>query len=147
MIMLFFPWVRLENKWRSQRGVSLIETLLVVVVVGGIVLLMANLPNAIGLIARSRHLSLAREIAAKQIEDKKDTSYINLVNDTSAISDPRMSLLPTGSGQVVVEDCDPLICTNSENIKQITVTINWMENSKLQSVSLKTLIGEGGVNQ
>lgn len=110
-------------------------------------MLMANLPNAIGLIGRSRHLGLAREIAAKQIEDKRATSYINLVNDTSSVSDPRMALLPTGSGQVLVEDCDLSICTNSENIKQITVTINWMENSKQQSVSLKTLIGEGGLNQ
>lgn len=146
MIMPFFPWVKSKNKWPSQKGVSLIETLLVVVVVGGIVLLMANLPNAIGLIARSRHLGLAREIAAKQIEDKRATSYINLVNDTSSVSDPRVTLLPNGSGEVQVEDCDPLICTNSENIKQITVSIQWMENSKQQSVSLKTLIGEGGIN-
>lgn len=147
MIMPFFPWEKSENKDLAEQGVSLIESVLVVVVVGSIVLLMANLPNAIGLIARSRHLGLAREIAAKQIEDKRATSYINLVNDTSAISDPRIALLPTGNGQVIVEDCDPLICTNSENIKQITVSIQWMDNSKQQSVSLKTLIGEGGLNQ
>ena len=142
MIMPFFPLEKSRNK-----GVTLIESLLVVVVVGGIVLLLANLPNAIGLIGRSRHLSLAREIIAKQVEDKRATSYINLVNDISPIVDPRIALLPSGSGQVKVEDCDPLICTNSENIKQIIVTVNWVENSKLQSISLKTLIGEGGLNQ
>ena len=142
MIMPFFPLEKSRNK-----GVTLIESLLVVVVVGGIVLLLANLPNAIGLIGRSRHLSLAREIIAKQVEDKRATSYINLVNDISSIVDPRIALLPSGSGQVQVEHCHPLICTHSENIKQIIVTVNWMENSKLQSISLKTLIGEGGLNQ
>lgn len=131
----------------SQSGVSLIESLLVVVVVAAIVLLMVNLPNAMTLVSKSRHLSLTREIVAKQIEDKRATSYINLVNDTTAINDSRIALLPNGSGQVVVENCDPQICTNSENIKQITVTINWKENNKPQTVSFKTLIGEGGLNQ
>ncbi len=129
------------------KGISLIELILVVAVVGAAVFLMANLPNAIGLIGKSRHLSLAREIAAKEIEDKRNISYINLVNDVSSISDQRISLLPAGAGQSKVEDCDPSICTGSENIKQVTVTINWKEGSRDQQISLKTFIGEGGINQ
>lgn len=130
-----------------EKGISLIELILVVAVVGAAVFLMANLPNAIGLIGKSRHLSLAREIAAKAIEDKRNISYINLVNDVSSISDQRISLLPAGTGQSKVEDCDPSICTGSENIKQVTVTINWKEESRDQQISLKTFIGEGGINQ
>lgn len=141
--MLFFPW---EKSIRS-RGVSLIETLLVIVAVSAIVFLMANLPNAMGLVNKSRHLSLAREIAAKQVEDKRATSYINLVNDETAITDSRISLLPSGNGQVIVTDCDPLICTNDEHIKQVAVIVKWKEGSKDQQVSLKTFIGEGGINQ
>lgn len=131
----------------KEKGVSLIESLLVVVVVGTIVVLMANIPNAMGLISKSRQLSLAREIASKQIEDKRAINYVNLVNDSLPISDSRINFLPKGSGTVMVEDCDPGICTNSENIKQVTVTINWSENNKNQSISLKTFIGEGGLNQ
>ena len=130
-----------------ERGVSLIEVVLVVMVVGFTVILLANLPNAVGLICKSRHLSLAREIAAKTIEDKRNVSYINLVNDTSPISDPRITLLPAGAGVSVVEDCDPLICTSGEHIKRITITVNWKEGSKDQQVILKTFIGEGGINQ
>ena len=48
---------------------------------------------------------------------------------------------------MVVADCDPLICTNLENIKQVAVTVQWKEGSKDQQVSLKTFIGEGGINQ
>lgn len=131
----------------SQKGISLTELLLVVVVVGAIIVLMANLPNAVGLITKSYHLSLAREIVSKQIEDKRTISFINLVNDTSAITDSRMSLLPGGSGTVMVEDCSVQICTSGENLKQITAEIIWKESNKLQSVSLKTFIGEGGINQ
>lgn len=132
---------------RNEKGVSLIESLLVVVVLGLIVFLMANIPNALGLISKSRHLSLAREIASKQIEDKRTTNYLNLVNDSSPISDSRINLLPKGSGEVLVEDCDPLICTSGEHIKQITVTVNWVDNNKNQNMAMKTFIGEGGLNQ
>lgn len=132
---------------QSQAGVSLVESLLVIVVVGLMVFLLANIPNSLNLIGKSNHLSLAREIAGKQIEDKRATNYANLVSVDSPISDSRLSLLPKGSGTVVVEDCSPSICTNGEHIKQITATINWTETGKPQSISLKTLIGEGGLNQ
>lgn len=130
----------------NEKGVSLVESLLVVVVVAVMVFLMANLPNAMNLINKSKHLSLAREIASKQIEDKRSLSFTNLANDSADISDSRISLLPGGSGSVVVADCEVQVCTNGEHVKQITVTVNWNDNNKQQTITLKTLIGEGGLN-
>lgn len=144
--MVFFQWEK-SIKINSVRGISLIEVLLVVAVVGTAVFLMANLPNAMRLVNKSRHLSLAREIAAKEIEDRRNISYINLVLDTTEIIDSRISLLPSGNGQVIVTDCDPLICTSLEHVKQVTVTLQWKEGNKNQQISLKTFIGEGGINQ
>ena len=132
---------------QSEDGASLPESLLAVVILGVLVLLMANIPNAMMLISKSRHLSLAREIAVKQIEDKRSINYTNLINDTAELSDPRLSLLPEGSGTVIVEDCSPAVCTNGESLKQVTVTVNWLDNNKDQSIALKTMIGEGGINQ
>ena len=125
----------------------MIESLLVVVMLGMIVVLMTNLPNAFTILNKSKHLSLAREVAAKQIEDKRSLSYINLVNGTTFISDSRINLLPEGRGSVLIEDCNASICTNSENIKQITVTLNWKDNNKTQTVTLTTFAGEGGLDQ
>lgn len=131
----------------NERGISLVESLLIIVAVGLLVFLLANLPNSINLITKSKNLSLTREIAAKQIEDKRNINYANLVNDNSPLSDPRLSLLNKGGGTVVVEDCDPTICINSESIKKITVTVTWEERNIQQTVSLNTFIGEGGLNQ
>ncbi len=135
-------------------GFSLIELLLVIVVIGTSVFLLANLPNALNLITKSNHMSLAREIASKQLEDKRALSYINLVPDTMNLtsnSEPRMGLLPSSSGTIVVEDCVketyPQYCPNDEHIKLISVTINWKDNNKNQTISLNTFIGEGGINQ
>lgn len=132
---------------KNQRGVSLIELLLVVVVIGSVVFLLASIPNAIMLIGKSKHMSLAREIAVKQMEDKRNLSFENLVTDNSPINDSRLSLLPDGNGSVEVLDCDPAICTNEENIKQVLITVTWKDNGKSQIVTLKTMIGEGGINQ
>lgn len=132
---------------KNQSGISLIEPLVVIVIVGLLVFLLANLPNAMNLISKSRHLSLAREIALKQVEDKRNTSFANLVNEATPVTDQRIGLLPSGAGTVLVEDCLPSVCTNNEAIKQVTVTITWLENSKPQTASLKTFVGEGGLNQ
>lgn len=136
---------------KDELGVSLIESILIIAFAGIIVILLTNLPNAVGLINKSNHISLAREIASKQIEDKRSLSYANLTTDNSAIEDSRISLLPQGAGTVVIELCDsqtyPQFCPNGEHIKIVTVTINWRDNNKPQSVSLNTFIGEGGINQ
>ncbi|MDO8576944.1 MAG: hypothetical protein Q7R82_01235 [Candidatus Daviesbacteria bacterium] len=132
---------------KNEKGVSLIESLLVVVVIGSLVFLISSIPNALILISKSRHISLAREIVVKQIEDKRTINYSNLVNDNSPINDSRLNLLPQGSGTMAVTDCDPSICTQGENIKVVTATVNWQDNNKAQTITLKTMIGEGGINQ
>lgn len=130
-----------------MKGVSLVETLLVVLAIGFIVILLAFLPNALGLIAKSQKLSLSREIAVKQIEDKRAISYINLADGLTAISDARISLLPQGAGTTEVRSCAVEICINSEPIKHIIVTVSWIDDLKEQTQMLETFIGEGGLNQ
>lgn len=130
-----------------EKGFSLIESLMVIVIVGVIILLLANIPNALNLMTKARHLSLAREIAAKQIEDKRSVNYSNLTDDTLPINDSRINSLPSGSGTVTVADCDLSVCYSDEPVKQITINISWMENNKQQTVNLKTFIGQGGLNQ
>lgn len=131
---------------RDGKGFSLIESLLVIVMIGIIIILMANLPNAMSLINKSKHLSLAREIAIKSLEDKRAIKYRDLTNGNNSINDSRLNLLPQGQGWVLVEDCDPSICTNNELTKQVTISINWKENI-LQTISLKTLISKVGLNK
>lgn len=132
---------------QSEKAFSLIELLFVIAAVGFLVILLGSIPNSLNLIGKSRHESLAREIAVKEIEDKRNISYINLANGEITISDTRLGLLPSGSGKTLIEDCDLLVCTNNENAKQITVTVTWKEAGKPQTTRLKTLIAEGGLNQ
>lgn len=130
----------------GRSGFTLVETLLVVFVAGLLIFLMANLPNAFNLISKSKNASLAREIAIKQIEDKRSIGFDNLALGTETISDTRIALLPQAAGSLSVEDCPVEICTNNEQIKLVSVLVTWKENNKEQKVELRTLIGLGGLN-
>lgn len=134
-------------KLSRSTGFSLVELLVVITLLGFLVFLIASLPGSIRLISRSHNLSTAREIASKEIEDKRAIQYLNLANGEVAVNDHRIGLLPAGSGITSVADCDPQVCTKGENTKVVTVTVNWMESGKQQQVVMKTLISEGGLNK
>ena len=135
----------------GSRGFSLIELLLVVLAVGFLVALLDNVPRSVGLITKSRHQSLAREIVLKQIEDKRVITYVNLTNTSPTgdnFTDSRLGLLPGGSGKITIKDCDPAVCSNSEEAKEILVEVTWTERGKNpQTVRIRSLIARGGLNQ
>ena len=134
----------------DQRGVSLAELLLVIVAVVFLVLLLGSIPGSVNLIGRSRQQSIAREIIAREIENKRSVTYINLTPGETQINDSRLGFLPGGEGKTIISDCDPLespaICPNGESIKQITVIVSWKTAGKDTAVKVQTLISEGGLN-
>lgn len=130
-----------------EKGASLVETLLAILTLSAIAFLIANIPGSFNLVNKSRHLSIAREIGTKAIEDKRALNFPNLVNDTLPITDPRISILPAGAGTIIVEDCPQEICSNSEVMKQLTVIITWKEGLKDQKTVFNTLIGQGGLSK
>ena len=140
--MPYFLSDRLINK-----GVSLVELLLVIALVGFLVFIIGNLPNSISLINKANHQSLAREIASKKIDDLRSIQYINLANGENPLTDYRLNQIPNGVGTYVIKDCDPLICTNGEHTKKAEINVSWKEGSKDYQVKLETLISEGGIGQ
>ncbi len=132
---------------KNSRGFSLVEVMLFLMIVGFIILLVVNIPSSIGLIGKTRKINLAREIVNQKVEGLRLSGYENLPgNGSSSFSDARLSNLPTGSGEVLVEDCPESVCTLGEvNIKQVKVKVNWIEEGAGETLSVTTLIGEGGI--
>ena len=146
------------NKLRTAAGLLLIELLLVATTVGVLVVLIGALPNSIQLIGKSKRISIAREIATKQLESTRSTVYANLTSGNTLItsaSEPRLSQLPSGSGNLMVVECiiyapskeKSKYCPNNEQVKIVTVTVNWNEKGATEQVKLDTLISERGINQ
>src|SRR3989344_6359190 len=120
----------LKSNFRSpEKGFSLIEVLLILMILGFIVSLINLAPSAIGLVGTSKYESLAKEIVQKKIEDLRSLGFSNICDPTSApctdnITDSRLSKLPRSTGQVLVEVCPSEICLNGEEIKKLTITVS-----------------------
>lgn len=123
----------------------MIEVVLVIVLVGFMILVVANLPSALGLIGGSKNESLAREIASKTVENIRSQGYDSLANGQSPIQDSRLAQLTGGSAQSLVEDCPVTICSNNEQVKKVTVTINWLEQGQAKSAQVVTFVAKGGL--
>lgn len=129
----------------TEKGSGLVELLVVISLVGFLVILIASLPNSLNLMSKAKHLSIAREIATKSLESSRSLQYINLAS--GPIIDNRLKSLPTGNGDILIEDCIDPVCTNGENAKIVTISVTWKDNNKDAKVSLKTVIAEGGLNK
>lgn len=135
---------------RGTTGTSAVEMILVIVIAGFLILLMVNLPYSLGLVGNSSRKSTANEIISKKIEDLRLLGYDNICNPspdacTDSITDSRLSLLPGGAGEAVIEECPLSVCTNGEAIKKVKITVNWIESGKTMSVEANTLITQGGL--
>lgn len=132
---------------QNQSGISLIEIVLVIAAVGFLALLIGTIPSTINAINRSSHISLAKDIAGKQVESLRKSTYANLSNGQSTFTDPDLVKLNNYAANYEVVDCPTSICTHDEKAKQVTITVSWNEGAKTSSTRLVTIIGEGGVGQ
>lgn len=128
-----------------SKGFSLVEILLVVSALFFLGLLVASLPSAISSINKSRHTSLAKEAASRQLNSLRQQGFSNLANGSSGFADSSLSSLNNVTATYEVEDCPVEICTNNEETKKVIVKIAWKELGDDKRVELQTLVSEGGI--
>lgn len=129
----------------SQTGISLLEVVISLTMIGFILLIILNIPQATRLIGASKHESLAKDIVVQQIERLRSQAYDNLPLGTVTISDPRLSTLPQSSSSVIVSNCPNITCPNGEQTKMVEVKVSWQEESKVKNVDVYTFISKGGL--
>lgn len=130
---------------KGSAGFSLVEIIVGIFLVGLIVLVIGNLPNAIKLVSSSQSELILREVAAKKMEDIRLAGYDSLANGTTTIVDSRMNKLDGVSGHTVISDCPQNICTGGQQIKQVKITITWNEEGEPKTYQLVTLVGKDGL--
>lgn len=129
----------------KSKGFSLIEVVIVVFLTGVIVLVIANIPQAIRLVTSSQAESKVREVVAKKVEDIRLSGYDNLVNGTTSLDDPRLNDLPGLLASTVISDCPAEVCTGGELAKKVSITVSWQENNEPKTYQVNTLVSKGGL--
>lgn len=135
----------MTKKPGNDFGFSLVEIIIGIFIVGLIVLVIGNFPNAINLVTSSQADTKIREAAAKKMEDIRLAGYDNLANGTTPINDNRLNELGNVSAFTVISDCPVSICSGSELVRQVKITISWSENGEPKTYQLITLVGKDGL--
>ena len=133
---------------KTERGISLVE---IVVVVGAVVFLgflIASLPQAIASITKNRHASLAKDIVNQEVDRLRKQTYANLANGTSTFVDTRTDSLAGAAAVYEITDCPEVVCgPEGLELKQVKVLVSWNESGDNKKVEMTTLVGEGGLGQ
>lgn len=133
--------VRIWDLGLGHRGFSLIE---VIIAMGLVLVTMLMFGVAVGTVPLTRivrNQNVAYHLAAGQIEGLRHTSFASLPGSGSW-TDPGLSLLPGAAASRTMADY-----SGSNQIKQATVTVSWIDRGTTRSVTLTTLIYNGGLNQ
>ena len=131
----------------KEKGISLVEIVLVAAAVIALALLLGTLPSSMSSINKSRHASIAREIAAREIEYIKKQPYENFLEGVNTFTDLSLNNLASGSAYYEIKACPAEICTNEEEMKEVKVSVSWSESGEPVKVELVTLIYAGGIGQ
>ncbi|MDO8638692.1 MAG: hypothetical protein Q7R43_03890 [Candidatus Daviesbacteria bacterium] len=131
----------------KQRGISLIEIVLVAAAMIALALLLGTLPSSMSSINKSRQTSLAKEVTAKEIEYLRGQAYEDLIEGDNTFVDVSLDKLGNAQGSYEVKACSPTICTLNEDVKEIKVKVSWVEAGENKNVELSTLVSKGGIGQ
>jgi prepilin-type N-terminal cleavage/methylation domain-containing protein len=134
------------NKSKQNRGVTFIELIIAVSVLSiGILGLYLVIIFGIGVNREAKYLALSYEIANREIETVRNTSFTDLVNQTDGnfySGNADISKLPSGSGTLTIENYE-----GNDKIKEIIVKVTWQEQNTTKTTTVTTLATEGGINQ
>lgn len=131
-----------NKSFRSSRGFSLFEILLVVTIVGFLVVIIGNIPAIYKRVNQSNYQSIAKSIISQKIEDLRSVSFDSLSNGVFNIIDDRLASLPSGAGTYTIIDCPTTICKNQETLKEVDLVISWNEKDQITSAKVVTFISD-----
>lgn len=128
---------------RDQRGFTLTEIVITLVVLGMVMVGLGTLFITIQRVqAQATYTEMANRAAQREVESLRNSSYNNLtpgqnINFTSDLPDT----LPSGSvGSVAVSEPTP-------GLRQVDVTVTYTYGGSTKSVELSSLIGVLGITQ
>jgi len=117
----------------------LIEVLMALLFSATLAILLLITASTLTQTYKSNVQSVAARIATKEIETLRKTDYASLPS-SGPFTDPDLSKLTSSSANLTINSYQ-----SSPDVKQATVTINWIQNGSPRQVILDTLIYKNGL--
>ncbi len=138
-----------KREKKKEEGFTLIEVLITMMILSGVMTaLLSCFIYGLNIISRMKQTALATQIIQEQLEDLRDKTYDEVVNlGTSTFDNAGLDQLSTwsgceeASGGIVVESSE------GDDIKKVTVTVQWIYRGRAQREDLVTFITRDGINK
>lgn len=124
-----------------SKGFSLIEMIIALALVLATILVFAAALQSSPLTRHARNQNVAYHVAADQIEELRNTQFSSLPASGS-FSGAGLNNLTGAQGEFTITDYQ-----GSSDIKQVVVTVTWLEGGSAKSLSLETLMSENGLSK
>jgi len=130
-----------QARARFLTGFTIIETTIALLLIIVTVTIFGVALSSLPLTKTARNQNIAYHIAAKKMEELRDTQFASLPAGSS-FTDPVLLNLNGAQASFTLEDYQ-----GSSQIKTATVTVQWQEESRTRDVVLETLISDKGLNR
>jgi len=138
-----------KRKKKKEEGFTLIEVLVTMAILSGVLTaLLSCFIYGLNIISRMKQTAVATQIIQEQLEDIRDMTYDDVVNlGTSTFDNARLDQLGTwsgceeASGGIVVESSE------GDDIKKVTVTVQWTYRGREQREDLVTFKTKEGIKK
>lgn len=125
----------------SNRGFAFIEVIIALALVLVTLTIFGVAVSTLPLTKTSRNQNIAYHVAAKKMEELRNTSFTALPVG-GPFTDAGLNNLTSATANLSITDYQ-----GSTLIKKATVIVNWLEEGVIRNVILETLMSEDGLNR
>ena len=128
----------MKQTYKNQSGVTLIEVLIAIFIIGAVLVLYQTSLNTSTLARESKNQETALLIASNKIQEVRAAGY-DSVPATGSFADTQLASLPSGTASL----------TNTAfnaTTKQVTVVVQWFDarSATTKDLTLSTLVASAG---
>ena len=137
------------NTKTNKKGFALIDVLVAIVLIGAAVIVIGVVQPTLRVSRLSYSYVIANTIAQTKLDELRATGFANLANQANtSFTDTNLSQLLDGSANYTIADYDADgDSTVEDDIKVITVVVNWTEGGQSKNRTLSTLAARTGLVQ
>ena len=137
-----------KRKKKIEEGFTLIEVLVTMMILSGVLTaLLSCFIYGLNVINRMKQTAMATQIIQQQLEEIRDKTYDEVVSLGTSFDNARLTELGSSSGCEEASGGLAVESSMGDDIKKITVTVQWTYRGRVQREDLVTFITREGINK
>lgn len=137
-----------KREKKKEEGFTLIEVLVTMMILSGVLTaLLSCFIYGLNIISRMKQTAIATQIIQEELEDIRDKTYDEIVSLGTSFENARLDQLSSQSGCEEASGGVAVESSEGDDIKKVTVTVQWTYRGRTQREDLVTFITREGINK